>query len=72
MEKVRDCVFYVTRQGSICHDEKVAYRPFLLSGIFDSQESRTIISSPQEPGTYRHSALQAAWQTSLDNQDEQE
>ena len=23
------------RQGSICHDEKVAYRPFLLSGILD-------------------------------------
>ena len=24
------------RQGSICHDEKVAYRPFLLSGILDT------------------------------------
>ena len=51
-----DMYYYGKRQGSICHDEQVAYRPFLLSGIFDSQESKTIISSPLEPGTYRHSA----------------
>ena len=29
-EKVRDCFFYVTGQGSICHDEKVAYRQISL------------------------------------------
>ena len=51
-----DMYYYGKRQGSICHDEQVAYRPFLLSGIFDSQESKKLIFSPLEPGTYRHSA----------------
>ncbi len=32
-KKLEIAFVYVTGQGSICHDEKVAYRPFLLSGI---------------------------------------
>ena len=30
LKKFRDCVFYVTGQGSICHDEQVAYRPLII------------------------------------------
>ena len=34
LKKFRDCVFYVTGQGSICHDDKVAYRPFIVRCSF--------------------------------------
>ena len=30
LKKFGDCVFYVTGQGPICHDDKVAYRPLII------------------------------------------
>ncbi len=30
LKKFRDCVFNVTGQGAICHDEQVAYRPLII------------------------------------------